>query len=77
MPILMASAPMSSSTERICPTTNSTGTGCTPVTPTVFSSTTATMAEVPKHPQAEKAFRSAWMPAPPLGSLPAMVRARL
>lgn len=59
MPILMASAPMSSSTERICPTTKSTGTGCTPVTPTVFSSTTATMAEVPKHPQAEKVFRSA------------------
>ena len=77
MPIFTASAPMSSSTERIWPTTNSTGTGWTPVTPTVFSSTTATMADVPKQPQAEKVFRSAWMPAPPLGSLPAMVRARL
>ena len=59
MPIFTASVPMSSSTERICPVTNSTGTGCTPVTPTVFSSTTATMADVPKHPHAEKVFRSA------------------
>ena len=47
MPIFTASAPMSSSTERIWPTTKSTGTGWTPVTPTVFSSTTATIAEAP------------------------------
>lgn len=47
MPILIASAPMSSSTERIWPVTKSTGMGWTPVTPTVFSSTTATTAEAP------------------------------
>ncbi len=42
IPIFIASAPMSSSTERIWPVTKSTGMGWTPVTPTVFSSTTAT-----------------------------------
>ena len=45
------------------------------VTPSVFCAVMAVMAQVPCTPQRAKAFRSAWMPAPPPESEPAMVSA--
>ena len=44
--------------------------------PCVFCSVTAVTAEAPNTPRAAKVFRSAWMPAPPPESEPAMVRTR-
>ena len=44
--------------------------------PCVFCSVTAVMAEAPKTPRAANVFRSAWMPAPPPESEPAMVSTR-
>jgi hypothetical protein len=41
----------------------------------VFCAVSATIALVPWTPAAANAFRSAWMPAPPPESEPAMVRA--
>src|SRR3954464_285567 len=43
------------------------------VTRTVFCAVTAVIALVPYTPSAANVFRSAWMPAPPPESLPAMV----
>ena len=50
------------------------GTGCTPVTPTVFWAVSAVIAVMPWTPQRAKALRSAWMPAPPPESEPAIER---
>src|SRR5580692_7377482 len=44
------------------------------VTPRVFWAVSATMADMPCAPQRAKAFRSAWMPAPPPESEEAIVR---
>ncbi len=44
-------------------------------TPVVFWAVMAVRALVPKTPSAANVFRSAWMPAPPPESLPAIVRA--
>ena len=44
-------------------------------TPSVFCAVTAVIALVPYTPNAANVFKSAWMPAPPPESLPAMVRA--
>ena len=44
------------------------------VTPRVFCAVSAAIALRPWHPRAMKVFRSAWMPAPPPESDPAMVR---
>ena len=41
----------------------------------VFDIVTAVIADVPYKPCAANVFRSAWIPAPPPESLPAMVRA--
>ncbi len=46
-----------------------------PRTPVVFWAVMAVMALVPKTPSAAKVLRSAWMPAPPPESLPAIVSA--
>ena len=46
------------------------------VTSRVFCAVTAVMTDVPYTPYAAKVLRSAWMPAPPPESLPAMVIAR-
>ena len=54
---------------------NSAGSSCTAVTPTVFWAVSATSAVVPCTPAAANAFRSAWMPAPPPLSEPAIVNA--
>ncbi len=75
MPVLTASQPMSAATASICAPTNSAGTRCTPVTPRVFCAVRAVTAEVPYTPWAAKVLRSAWMPAPPPESEPAIVRA--
>src|SRR5690606_9875641 len=55
--------------------TNSGGTACTPCTPIVFCAVRAVMTDVPNAPNAWKVFRSAWIPAPPPLSLPAIVSA--
>jgi hypothetical protein len=44
MPVLIASAPMSSRTTRICRATNSGGTGMMPKTPMVFCAVSAVIA---------------------------------
>ena len=72
MPILTASTPMSSATARTCSTMNAPGTGWTPVTPTVFCAVSAVSAVMPWTPQRANALRSAWIPAPPPESEPAI-----
>ena len=52
------------------------GIAWTAVTPTVFWAVIAVIAVMPWTPQAANAFRSAWMPAPPPESEPAMDRTR-
>jgi hypothetical protein len=47
------------------------------VTSSVFWAVIAVIAEAPKTPKAEKVLRSAWIPAPPPESEPAMVSAFL
>src|SRR5207237_6195688 len=76
MPVFAASAPMSPTTERICAPTTSAGTSAAAVTPSVFCTVTDVTAEVPHTPSAANVFRSAWIPAPPPESDPAMVSAR-
>jgi hypothetical protein len=51
------------------------GTSCTAVTPVVFWAVKATIADIPCAPAAANAFRSAWIPAPPPLSEPAIVNA--
>ena len=46
------------------------------MTPSVFWAVSATIAHMPWQPAAAKAFRSAWIPAPPPESEPAIVRQR-
>src|SRR5436190_23567971 len=74
MPVLAASTPMSVKTASSCASTNSGGTSWTAVTPTVFWAVSATIALVPWQPAAANAFRSAWIPAPPPESEPAIVK---
>ena len=52
------------------------GNGWTAVTATVFWAVTAVIADMPCTPQRAIAFMSAWMPAPPPESEPAMERTR-
>ena len=47
MPVFTASQPMSLTTASTCAVTNSAGTTCTPLTPSVFWAVSAVMAEVP------------------------------
>ena len=75
MPVLTASTPMSDTMASICAVTNAAGSVSMPVTPRVFWAVMAVSAEVPYTSRAAKVLRSAWMPAPPPESLPAMVRA--
>ena len=67
---------MSSATARTCATITSGGIGWIAVTPTVFWAVIAVIAVIPWTPQAANAFRSAWMPAPPPESEPAIERTR-
>jgi hypothetical protein len=76
IPIFTASTPMSSATALTCPTIASSGIGVTPSTATVFCQVTAVIAVIPCTPQRANAFRSAWMPAPPPESEPAIESTR-
>ena len=72
MPILTASTPMSSVTALTWATMTSGEIACTALTPRVFWAVIAVIAVMPCTPQAANAFRSAWMPAPPPESEPAI-----
>src|SRR4051812_43035161 len=75
MPIFTASVPRSPITASICAVTRSAGKACHATTPRVFCAVMAVIALVPNTPCAANVFRSAWMPAPPPESLPAIVSA--
>ena len=72
MPIFTASTPRSSATAATCARMTSAGTGEIARTSTVFCAVIAVMAVVPWTPAAANALRSAWIPAPPPESEPAM-----
>ena len=74
IPILTASTPMSETTASTWATMISGGTGITRSTATVFCAVIAVIAVVPWTPQRANAFRSAWIPAPPPESEPAIER---
>mmetsp|Transcript_5882 Transcript_5882/g.15690 ORF Transcript_5882/g.15690 Transcript_5882/m.15690 type:complete len:226 (+) Transcript_5882:326-1003(+) len=76
IPVLMTSAPRSSKTDLICCCTKSTFTGKMPCTPCVFCAVSAAIAVMPNAPKAVQLLRSAWMPAPPPLSEPAMMSTR-
>src|SRR5919198_4385507 len=76
IPVLAASTPISAKTASSCARTNSGCTSSTAVTPTVFCAVSATITVEPWQPAAANAFRSAWIPAPPPESDPAIVRHR-
>ncbi len=65
---------MSSATARTCATIVSGATASTACTPTVFCAVIAVIAVIPCTPQRANAFRSAWIPAPPPESEPAIER---
>ena len=75
MPILVAAMSRSPASASICAVTRSAESGATPSTPFVLCTVIAVIALAPYTPNAANVFRSAWMPAPPLGSLPAIVSA--
>src|SRR5438093_5976077 len=75
MPIFTASAPKSDSTASICRATKSGGRFRTPCTPREFWAVMAVRTDIPNTENAENVLRSAWMPAPPPESDPAMVSA--
>ena len=75
MPIFTASGRMSVKTLVISCSINSGETSKIPCTPVVFWAVRAVMALMPYTPFAIMVFRSAWIPAPPLESLPAIVNA--
>ena len=74
IPIFTASTPRSSATARTCPAMISGSTGCTALTASVFCTVIAVIAVVPCTPARAKALRSAWIPAPPPESEPAIER---
>ena len=76
IPILTASTPISVTTELICASTISVGTGSTACTPKVFCAVIAVIAVMAWPPSIVTVLISAWMPAPPPESLPAMIRMR-
>jgi hypothetical protein len=75
IPVLVAATGMSVATASICATTSRGSTGAQSVTPSEFWAVMAVTAEAPWTRWAAKVRRSAWMPAPPPESEPAMVRA--
>ena len=76
IPILTASTPMSLATARTWATMISGGIAWIAVTPSVFWAVIAVIAVIPCAPHAANAFRSAWMPAPPPESEPAIESTR-
>ena len=63
---------MSEATARTCALMTSGEIASTASTPTVFCAVIAVIAVVPYTPQRANAFRSAWTPAPPPESDPAI-----
>src|SRR2546421_4412755 len=76
MPVLIASAPISSSTTSICWRMKAGGIGKTPNTPSVFCAVSAVTAVIAKAASIVTVLMSAWMPAPPPESEPAMINTR-
>jgi len=74
IPTLTPSTPMSSITARTCATIIAGDTGSTATTVRVFCAVIAVIAVVPCTPARANAFRSAWIPAPPPESEPAIDR---
>ena len=74
IPIFTASGKMSVATALICSSKNSGLTSNILKTPVVFCAVKEVIALMPKTLQHVNVFKSAWMPAPPLESLPAIVR---
>src|SRR5207247_9433403 len=75
MPLFTARGGRSSATASSCLFTSATGTASQARTPTVFCAVTAVTTLVPNTPNWWNVFRSAWSPAPPPESEPAIVRA--
>ena len=75
MPVFTARTSKSSSTVWTCWRTNDGCIATTPRTSFVFCAVTAVRAQVPCTRWAAKVFRSAWTPAPPPESDPAMLSA--
>ena len=75
IPIFTASGRISVNTLSICCSRNSGVTSKIPWTPVVFWAVSAVIALIPYTPLAIIVFKSAWIPAPPLQSLPAIVNA--
>ena len=73
MPILTASGRMSPKMQSICWATNSGEAFSMPYTPVVFCAVRAVMALIAYMRWAVMVLMSAWMPAPPEESEPAMV----
>src|SRR5207244_2681404 len=73
IPVLIAHTSTSCLTESSCERTTAAGTGNTPPTRAVFCDVTAVTMDVPYTPSAANVFKSAWMPAPAIESLPAIV----
>src|SRR5262245_35494327 len=76
IPLFAASTPMSPNTTSSSSRMNSGGASCTERTSAVDWAVRATIALMPWQPSAANAFRSAWIPAPPPESEPAIVRQR-
>ena len=75
IPIFTASGKISLNTASICDATTSQGISYTPKTPVVFCEVTEFITLIPKTPLAANDFKSACIPAPPLESEPAIVKA--
>src|SRR2546425_7792887 len=75
IPVFAPRTSKSRRTARSCARTSSTGRGKIESTARVFWAVTHVITLVPWTPTAAKLFRSAWIPAPPPESLPAIVRA--
>src|ERR1700686_887798 len=75
IPVLNAEGGRSSQTASLWARRRSTDTGSHLFTPRVFWAVIAVIADVPKTPNRWNVLRSAWIPAPPPESEPAMVSA--
>ena len=74
MPVFAAAGFISARSVSSCFFTKAAGTGMTPVTLVEFWAVREETTERPYTPKARNTFRSCWIPAPPEGSEPAIVR---
>jgi len=75
IPLLSAAGRRSFATASSCARTSSGVIALHACTPSVFCAVIAVTTDVPKTPKRWNVFRSAWMPAPPPESEPAIVSA--